>query len=485
MDSEAVGSRPVPFDLPVLGLALAAVHLVGAAAAFDAVMTGRTPQGSLAWALALAMLPYVAVPLYMVFGRRRYRGYIDARREGYGAISDLAQGLRENAGEFITELAEHQEEYQVLEHLVSMPFTRGNDVELLIDGEATFAALFEALDKAERYVLVQFFIVRADDIGTEFMERLLRCLARGVQVCFLFDEVGSRELARGFRRTLRAAGARIHPFKTTRGPDNRFQVNFRNHRKLVVVDGRMAFLGGINIGDEYLGRGQLGEWRDTFVRLMGPVVHGVQLSFLEDWHWATDEVPDWDWTPRAAAGEDRVALILPTGPADPLETASLVFVTLFHAARERLWITSPYFVFDSQVLGALELAALRGIDVRIIVPDRTDIRVVGLAGWTYYDDLTRVGVRLYQYQGGFIHQKLVLVDDEAVLVGTKNLDNRSQRLNFEISALFLDAEFAKEAEELFLRDLARCAEIPEDALEDKSLFFRFQARAARLFAPVL
>jgi cardiolipin synthase len=475
----------VPFDLTVLGPVLALVHLAGVAAAFDAVMTGRTPQGSLAWALALATLPYAALPMYMVFGRRRYRGYLDARREGYGAIKDLAQELRQVAGEFITELAPHQEEYQVLEHLVSMPFTRGNDAELLIDGEATFAAIFAALEAAERYVLVQFFIVREDHIGSAFVQRLLACRQRGVQVCFLYDEVGSRELKRSYRRTLRAAGARIHPFKTTRGPDNRFQVNFRNHRKIVVVDGKVAFLGGINIGDEYLGHGEMGEWRDTFVRLTGPVVHGVQLSFLEDWHWATDEVPDWDWTPRAAPGEDRVALILPTGPADPLETASLVFVTLFHAARERLWITTPYFVFDSQVLGALELAALRGVDIRIIVPERADYRVVWLAGWTYYDDLTRVGVRLYQYEGAFMHQKLVLVDHEAVLIGTKNLDNRSQRLNFEISALFLDAELAKEAEEVFLRDLDHCTEIPEGALEDKPLFFRFQARATRLFAPVL
>jgi len=475
----------VPFDLPVLGAVLALVHLVGVAAAFDAVMTGRTPQGALAWALALAMLPYLALPMYMVFGRRRYQGYLHARREGYGAINEIAQELRQNVGEFITELAESQEEYQVLEHLVSMPFTRGNDVEFLIDGEATFAGIFEALEAAERYVLVQFFIVRADDIGTEFLTRLVACQQRGVQVSFLFDEVGSRELARSFRRTLRAAGGRIHPFKTTRGPDNRFQVNFRNHRKLVVVDGKVAFLGGLNVGDDYLGHGEMGEWRDTFVRLTGPVVQGVQLSFLEDWHWATDEVPDWDWTPRAAPGEDRVALILPTGPADPLETASLVFVTLFHAARERLWITTPYFVFDSQILGALELAALRGIDVRIIVPERADYRIVWLAGWTYFDDLTRVGVRLFEYEGAFMHQKLVLVDDEAVLIGTKNLDNRSQRLNFEISALFLDVEFAKEAEEVFLRDLERCTEIPEQALEEKPLFFRFQARAARLFAPVL
>lgn len=475
----------MPLDLTVLGTIVGVLHVLGAAAAFDAVMTGRTPQGALAWALALATLPYFALPLYVVFGRRRYRGYLHARREGYAPIQDVAAELREAAGEFIVELPERHERFEVLEHLVRMPFTRGNDAELILEGEATFERIFAALETAERYVLVQFFIVREDGIGREFLERLLACRRRGVAVCFLFDEIGSRELAPSFRKKLRAAGARIHPFKTTRGPDNRFQVNFRNHRKITLVDGRVAFLGGINIGDEYLGKGEMGEWRDTFVKVTGPMVHGVQLSFLEDWHWATDEVPDWDWTPRAAERENRVGLILPTGPADPLETASLVFVTLFHAARERLWITTPYFVFDSQVLGALELAALRGVDVRIIVPSRSDFQVVWLAGWTYYDDLSRVGVRLLEYQGGFMHQKLVLVDHDAVLVGTKNLDNRSQRLNFEISALFLDEQLAKEAEEVLERDMARCEEIPEKALEQKPLGFRFKCRASRLFAPIL
>lgn len=475
----------MPSDLTFIGVALAVTHLAGLATAWDAVMNGRTPQGSLAWVFSLVTLPYLAVPMYWVFGRRRYRGYEVARREGHGPINDLALELREAAGEFIAELDDSQEPYEVLEHLVRMPFTRGNDVSFLIDGEATFAALFEALEAAERYILVQFFIVRDDDIGRRLLERLVERARAGVAVCFLYDEIGSRELSRSFRRSLRDAGGRIVPFSTTRGPDNRFQINFRNHRKLVIVDGRAAFLGGINVGDEYLGRGEMGPWRDTFVRLVGPQVQGVQLAFLEDWYWATDEVPAWEWTPEAAPGADRVALIVPTGPADPLETASLVCVTLIQAARQRLWITTPYFVFDRQIQGALELATLRGVDVRIIVPERADFRVVWLAGCTYYDELTRVGVRLFQYEGGFMHQKLMLVDDDAVLVGTKNLDNRSLRLNFEISALVLDSGTAREAEAIFEADFVRCTELHEDAFAQKPRSFRFCARASRLFAPIL
>ncbi|MEZ6015889.1 MAG: cardiolipin synthase [Planctomycetota bacterium] len=472
-------------EVTIFGLCLAGVHLAGLASAWDAIMTGRTPQGTLAWVVSLVTVPYFVLPFYWVFGRRRYRGYEDARREGYGPINDLAQTLREEAGDLIVELPEHLEAYQVLEHLVHMPFTHGNDFTLLLDGDATFDALFEAIERAERYVLVQFFIVRADAIGRELLARLVERARAGVEVCFLYDEVGSRELARSFKRALKAAGGRILPFATTRGPNNRFQLNFRNHRKLVVVDGEVAFLGGINVGDEYLGRGEMGAWRDTFVRLTGPTVQGVQLAFLEDWHWATDEVPEWNWAPRPSESADRVALILPTGPADPLETASLLFITLIQAARDRLWICSPYFVFDHQILGALELAALRGVDVRALIPARSDYRLVRLAGWTSYDELTRLGVRLFEYQEGFLHQKLVLVDDEAVLVGTKNLDNRSLRLNFEISALVLNREFAHEAARVLEADLARCTELPEDALAQKPLLFRFGARAARLFAPIL
>ncbi len=475
----------MPLDPTLLGAALALAHALGVAAAVDAIMTGRTPQGSLAWALALAALPYIAVPLYLVFGRRRYRGYIDARREGYGPITELAEELRSDAGAVIAELPERHADLEVLEQLVSMPFTRGNHAQLLEDGDATFRAIFEALAEAERYVLVQFFIVRDDQIGREFEAALLACRARGVEVAFLYDEIGSRKLSRRFKSSLRASGVRITPFRTTRGPENRLQLNFRNHRKLVLVDGRVALLGGINVGDEYLGRGPLGAWRDTFVRIEGPAVQGVQLAFLEDWHWATDELPAWDWTPRRAAAGDQLALILPTGPADSLETASLMFVTLFQSARERLWISTPYFVCDSQVMGALELAALRGVDVRILVPARSDYRVVRLAGWTYFDELTRLGVRIHEYDAGFLHQKLVLVDDEVVLVGTKNLDNRSLRLNFEVSALIVDAEFAAGVEARLAADLAVSAELPEGALADRPLWFRVAARTARLFAPVL
>jgi len=475
----------VPLDPTLLGAALALAHTLGIAAAIDAIMTGRTPQGSLAWALALAALPYLAVPLYLIFGRRRYRGYIDARREGYGPITELAEDLRIEAGDAIAALPERHAGLEVLEQLVSMPFTRGNSARLLADGAATFRAIFDALERAERYALVQFFIVRDDDIGREFEAALLACRARGVEVAFLYDEIGSRKLSRRFQRSLRESGVRITPFRTTRGPENRLQLNFRNHRKLVVVDGRVAFLGGINVGDEYLGRGPLGAWRDTFVRLEGPTVQGVQLAFLEDWHWATDELPAWDWTPRRAPADDQLALVLPTGPADPLETASLMFVTLFQSAEERLWISTPYFVCDSQVLGALELAALRGVDVRILLPAYSDYRVVHLAGWTYLDDLTRLGVRIHEYRAGFLHQKLVLVDDEVVLVGTKNLDNRSLRLNFEISALVVDPAFAAEVRDRLTEDFAASEELPEGALAARPLWLRVAARTARLFAPVL
>ena len=472
-------------DYTLAGIFVAVAHLLGMASSWDAVMTGRTPQGTIAWIFSLVTIPYVSVPLYWVFGRRRYQGYVDARRAGHTSINVVAEDLRGRAGEHVTLLDEDDRHFEVLEQLVSLPFTHGNDAGLLVDGKDTFDAVFEAIEKAERYVLVQFFIVRDDDLGRALVEKLCERAAAGVEVAFLYDEIGSRELSRRFLREARAAGVRLQPFKTTRGPRNRFQLNFRNHRKIVLVDGEVAFIGGLNVGVEYLGLGRMGAWRDSFVRLAGPVVHGVQLAFLEDWHWATDEVPDWCWEPRSAPGADRVGLVLPTGPADPVETASLVFVTLFGAATERLWITTPYFVFDSQVLGALQLAALRGVDVRIIIPEIADYRIVGFAAWTYFEEVLGSGVRLYRYRDGFMHQKLVIVDDRVVMIGTKNLDNRSQRLNFELSALFIDRELTTQASELFERDLAASTEVQEGALARQPLWFRFAARAARLFAPIL
>ena len=364
-----------------------------------------------------------------------------------------------------------------------VPYTQGNALELLVDGEATFGAIFAALEAAEHYILIQFFIIKDDDLGRELHARLLRKAAAGISIRVLYDEIGSHALPKTYIETLRAAGIAVSAFHTPRGRRNRFQLNFRNHRKIVVVDGRVAFVGGLNVGDEYLGRGPLGHWRDTHLRVRGPMVQALQRVFVADWYWATRQVPDVEWRPTATG--DQIALIFPTGPADALETCSMFFHQAIVGARRRLWIASPYFVPDLPVFEALQLAALRGVDVRILLPAKPDHKLVYLASFSFLDAADRTGIQLYRYQAGFLHQKVVLVDDEVAAVGTANLDNRSLRLNFEVMAVAVDRTFAGQVAAMLERDFQQARRTSAADLRNRNWLFRWAVRAARLFDPIL
>ena len=292
---------------------------------------------------------------------------------------------------------------------------------------------------------------------------------------------------RAYIEELRDAGIPTLPFNTTQGSANRFQLNFRNHRKIVVVDGREAWVGGLNVGDEYKGLDpKIGFWRDTHLRLTGPVVQCVQVSFVEDWHWASHEIlKGLNWDPQpAASGASRAMLCLPSGPADPLETCTLFFLNAINLAQKRLWIASPYFVPDEQFISALQLAALRGVDVRILIPDKSDNPLVQYSAWSYLEDLEKVGIKVFRYTKGFMHHKIVVVDDEYCTVGTANFDNRSFRLNFEITMAIDDADFTGQVARMLEDDFTQASPMHLGEFNDSSFWFRFAVRAARLSAPV-
>jgi cardiolipin synthase len=306
-----------------------------------------------------------------------------------------------------------------------------------------------------------------------------------VRVRFLYDEVGSHDLPRSYKDELREAGIEVFDFHTQKGPGNRFQLNFRNHRKVVVVDGTVAWVGGHNVGDEYLGRDpKFGHWRDTHVRIEGPAALGAQLSFAEDWYWATGRRLDVSWNPVPANGGDVPVLIIPSGPADELETANLMFVHAINSATERIWIASPYFVPDRPVITALQLAGLRGVDVRILIPDEPDHLGVYLAAFAYLDESEGTGVRFYRYQDGFAHQKVMLIDRSIATIGTANFDNRSFRLNFEITAVVADRGFALKVEQMLETDFSRSRLMEPGEYDRKPWWFRFAVKLARLTAPI-
>ncbi|MET4805009.1 cardiolipin synthase [Limibacillus sp. MBR-115] len=474
-------------DQPILfGLIAIFVYFLGIASAFDAIMKARTSQGAIAWAVVLITLPYLALPLYWFFGQRKFHGYTLARRSGDREVRSLADNLTQYVLNLEGVLPGDRAAIEAVERLAKYPFTGQNKVELLIDGRATFNKIFDGIEDAQDYILIQFYIVRSDSIGRALQERLIRKAKAGVRVFFLYDEIGSRQISGSYVAALRDAGIAVSSFKTTKSRRSRSQLNFRNHRKIVVVDGRVAYVGGHNVGDEYLGcHTKFGPWRDTHVRIEGPAVQGVQLSYLEDWYWATHTVPDLQYLPEPAPGGDKKVLVLPSGPADDFETYNLFVVQAILAASQRLWIVSPYFVPDTSVMAALKLAALRGVDVRIMLPKNSDNLLVDLATYSYFKSLDRVGIKIYRYQAGFLHQKVLLIDEDVATVGTANMDNRSFRLNFEITIIILDRLFTKEVERMLETDFARSYQIDMAELEQRPFYFKVAVQTARLLAPVL
>ena len=466
-------------------LIVAGCHLLGALTSIDAVLSVRTSQGAIAWAVSLNTFPYVAVPAYWILGRSSFDGYVVLRREAAAELTTAQQRLAADLLAMRPDIGEGPAAATLLEKLAKLPATRGNHAELLIDGEATFEAILASIADARDYVLVQFYIIHDDGLGRRLKDALIAKAAAGVRCHVLFDEVGSHDLPAAYGADLRKAGVDIRPFNTRQGDANRFQLNFRNHRKIVIVDGRTAFVGGHNVGDEYLGKNpKIGPWRDTHVKVTGPVVQCVQISWLEDWNWAAGTQPVLNWKPEPApAGTDGIAFCLPSGPADSFETCTLFFLNAIQSAKRRVWIASPYFVPDEQMISALQLAALRGVDVRILVPARADNAMVQLSGFTFLPELEKAGVQTWRYEGGFLHEKAILVDNYCG-IGTANFDNRSFRLNFEITLLFAEPDTVAAAEAMFLADFARSRRASAADFTARPWWFRLAARTCRLMAPV-
>lgn len=454
----------------LIGLLAVAMHLGGIVAAARALMHTRTPQGTIAWVLGLLLLPELTLIPYLFLGTNHFRGYLAHHHR----IAHQRHPLAGNDG---------TGRYTALVAMQRRPFRAGHALRLLVDGDATFDAIFAAIAQARHCVLVQFFVIHDDAIGRRLQQVLLERAAAGVGVCVLYDGVGSHDLPARYVETLRAGGVGIHRFATHRWR-NRFQLNFRNHRKIVVVDGERAFVGGLNVGEEYLGhKPPLAPWRDTHLELRGPAASDLAQLFADDWQWITGKrLPPPPEPP--ACGSARV-LVVATGPADAQETGSLFFVAAINSARHRLWLTTPYFVPDTAVRAALRLAVLRGVDVRVLIPARPDHRVVFAASTLHAHHALRAGVRVFRYQPGFVHQKVVLVDDDAASVGSINLDSRSFRLNFEVGALVVDRDFAAAVAAMLRVDFGHAHEVTAGEYVDAPYLARIGMHVARLFDPLL
>jgi len=470
-------------NLGLVAAFVAVLYLTAGLCAVREVMNSRTSQGSVAWLLSLFFLPYLTVPLYFVFGWRSFSDY--ARIQATLGRAERARRADELG------LTDHEEtrDWPVLSRVAGVPFLAGNNVDLLIDGQATFSAIKEAIARARNVIFFQFFTIRDDALGREMADALIARAKEGLDVYLLYDDVGSHSLSRDFIKRLKLAGVRVcgfnenHKFLKLLGP---MRLNYRNHRKLVVVDYAEALVGGHNVADQYVGRDTwFGHWRDTHVRVEGPAAVACSLSFVEDWLWASGEqirVPQVAEIPMPG---DESVLVMPTGPADKLEECAIAFVEAAARARERFWITTPYLVPSLDVQTALCAAAMRGVDVRVLLPEKRDHWTVWLASHAYEDTLVQRGVKVYRYTDGFLHQKVTLLDNDLVSIGTVNFDNRSFQINFELTLWFTHERLIRDVETMLTKDFQNASLTWPDAFQSRSYVFRVLSQGARLLSPIL
>ena len=462
-------------------------QILGIASAFTAVMTARTSQGAIAWVISLLSIPYIAVPLYWLFGRNKFNGYTTARKEAEKLVAGKLKNILSYMQQYIPKPSSLSKFEKTVQRLVATHYLQANELKLLIDGDATFQSILEGIADAKKYILLEFYILRDDTLGKKVQHTLIKKASQGVKIYFLYDEIGSYNLSQEYINTMRNAGIAIYDFHTQKGAHNRFQINFRNHRKIVIVDGTSAWIGGHNIGDEYLSKSQkFGHWRDTHLKISGPSVLTVQKTFIEDWYWAVERhIEDLEWHPVVSQKENKRVLIIPSSPADRLETASLFFLEAINSAQKRIWISSPYFVPDSAIIKALELADLRGVDIRILLPQKADNLLVHLAAFSYLENMETSNIKFFRYTNGFLHQKVMLIDESYATVGTVNFDNRSLRLNFEITALVTDKTFAQTIKSMLENDFLDSQQITAQDITQKPFIIKIASRLARLAAPLL
>ncbi len=461
----------------------------------------RSPVATLAWILSLIALPYVGFLVFFLLGPRRVRRKRLKHRRARGKVHATAAAAAAAHGP-----DERDPRVAQLCHLATRagePTAEPCDaVSIFSDAASTYDAIEKAIAEAKHHVHVGYYIFDPRRAGARFRDALLAARKRGVIVRLLVDDVGSSALGRSFLKPLRDAGvffARFNPVTFSR---IRSRIDFRNHRKIVVCDGRVGFTGGINIADEYLPggeeskpprearrlrkRGHLGPWRDTHVRIEGDAVRWLQLTFLDDWYYATGYAAKGEelFPPPTRSGAELVQIVA-SGPDRDFEPIQKLYFAAIASARERVCVTTPYFVPDDAILTALTTAALRGVDVRVLVPRRSDSLVVTAAARSYYDTVLAAGVRVYEYQPTMIHAKTLVVDDYFAAVGTANMDNRSFRLNFEVTAVLYGAAHADELARQFRHDLRDAKEIKRRARLRLPLRWRLAEAGARVLSPLL
>lgn len=489
----------------ILGF-LALSYISGTIVAMTILLENRDPSKTVTWLLIFILLPGVGLIIYAVFGR-------NLRKIKIFKTQELASNMKEeklfrNLDEInnlirleqdtisVSKLLKDNEEDNIKLKIISLllntgmfPFTTNNKVDIFVDGNEKFERLIKDIENAKDHIHLEYFIIKDSDIGQKIKNLLIKKSKENVKIKILYDDVGCWRFwfHREFFNEMKSHGIEIVPFLPTKFPIIGGKLNYRNHRKIVVIDGRVGYTGGINIGDEYMGKDKkFGYWRDTHIRIEGTSVYMLQMTFLIDWYYNTKEVLlNTNYFPRLNNFGNSMIQVVASGPDSDWEAIHYAYFLAICQAKKSIYIETPYFIPDESILRALKSAALSGVDVRIIFPKIADHKIVNIASYSYFDDILKSGGRVYLYEKGFIHSKVIIIDNSIASTGSANMDLRSFMLNFEINAFIYDRKVIDLMKEDFFEDMKNSKEINKDEFKNRSIVQKSKESLARLFSPIL
>ncbi|MUT66601.1 cardiolipin synthase [Paenibacillus sp. NEAU-GSW1] len=455
----------------------------------------RNASSTWAWLMVLYFIPVIGFILYLILGQKlRKRKLNKLLRESQRIIEDTIEGqkleLERSAVSFNDPAMAGYSDMMSMNLVSSYAlYTQNNGVRIYTDGNSKFDALLRDIESAQHHIHLVYYIVRNDKIGNYLLELLTEKAKQGVEIRFLYDHIGSKGLPRRFFSKLWAAGGKTAAFFPSRIPYLNLKLNYRNHRKLVIVDGHTGYIGGFNIGDEYLGRNKyFGEWRDTHLRVKGNAVQQMQAQFLMDWNMASSGMIDLNehYFPREISGGGTIGMqVVASGPDTEYQQIKDAYIKMIYSAKKSVCLQTPYFVPDESLMTALKIAALSGVDVKVMLPSKPDHFFVYWATHSYVSELLVGGAKCFMYEKGFLHAKTLVIDGQVASVGTANIDIRSFKLNFEMNAFIYDSATSAELQRIFEADLAYCEELTLAKYNNRPLMNKFKESISRLLSPIL
>jgi cardiolipin synthase len=453
------------------------------------VSENRNPVKTLAWITVLVLLPVAGIVLYLFFGRSLKHVRMISRKKRRKLIKrDDIKHLMTSQGDAFSQLPiKWQQMVNMVNNIQGSPYLANNEVQIFTNGHDKFDAFKRDLLAARNYIHIQYYIIENDTIGNEIADILRRKVREGVKVRVLYDHVGSFHFNMSFFKKLRRDGVDVYPFMKITFPEFANRINWRNHRKIVVIDGEVGYIGGMNIADRYLDRGKLGHWRDTHLRVKGDVLAAMQVSFAIDWNFMKRELIE-ESVPLVAPGSiaNPVAVQLVTGgPTSQWGNMAFVFQKAIVNARKCIYIQTPYFLPSDSLLKSLQVAALSKVDVRLMIPRKPDSFLLRYASYSYVKQCLDAGIKIYFYEPGMLHSKVVVIDDEFVTTGSTNFDFRSFEHNFEGNLLLYSKEFNKRMTKIMHDDMLRSTRISMRAWRRRSLWQKVLESLTRLFGPLL